>query len=220
VATDVTHLTAQLTIAANAAMGLRNLTVTSSAEVVTLLNGFTVTGGSLTISLSPNATIRGQSLGITVTAQNTHFQQGITRANFGPGVSVGGGIGGGFGLVQVTSPTTALAQVSVPANAATGLRTVVVQTDAEQTSSFNAFAVTGAAFLSSITPNSARMGQSPVVTINGVFTSFAQGVTQANFGAGISVGGAAEGTFGPVTVTGPTTATAQLAINAAAAPGL
>ena len=120
------------------------------------------------------------------------------------------GLAGSFGLVQVTSPATAIAQVSVPANAATGSRTVVVQTGSEQASLVNGFAVTGTPFLSSISPGSGTKGQALLVAINSVFTSFLQGVTQGNFGAGISVGGAAEGGFGPVTVTGPTTATAQL----------
>jgi len=40
------------------------------------------------------------------------------------------------------------------------------------------------------------------------------------FGAGISVGGAAEGALGPVTVTSATTATAQLVIDPSATPGV
>src|SRR5205823_12682491 len=44
VATDATHLTAQLTLAANAATGLRNLTVTTGGERVGLHNAVTVQG--------------------------------------------------------------------------------------------------------------------------------------------------------------------------------
>ncbi|MGO4884483.1 MAG: hypothetical protein ACLP59_27230, partial [Bryobacteraceae bacterium] len=57
------------------------------------------------------------------------------------------------------------------------------------------------------------------VTITGEYTSFVEGTTVASFGAGISVGGATEGQAGPVTVTSPTTATAQISIDPAAATG-
>ncbi|HYP13407.1 MAG TPA: hypothetical protein VEQ63_05760, partial [Bryobacteraceae bacterium] len=57
------------------------------------------------------------------------------------------------------------------------------------------------------------------VTLTGISTKFAQGVTQARFGPGISVGGAGSGQFGPITVVDATTATASLVIDPAASPG-
>jgi len=57
------------------------------------------------------------------------------------------------------------------------------------------------------------------VAITGLYTTFVQGVTVANFGAGISVGGAAAGTSGPVAVNGPNSATAQIVIDPAEADG-
>ena len=57
------------------------------------------------------------------------------------------------------------------------------------------------------------------VTINGQLTYFTQGVTTASFGPGISVGGGPLGGLGPVTVVSATVATAQTAIDAAAALG-
>jgi hypothetical protein len=95
-----------------------------------------------------------------------------------------------------------------------------VQTGTEDPSLANGFVVKGTPFLSSISPNSAQKGQAISVTIQGVYTSFQQGVTTANFGSGISVGGSALGASGPVTVTGAGTATAQLTVDAAAATGL
>ncbi len=157
---------------------------------------------------------------VTITGANTHFVSGMTQANFGPGVAVGTGSTGHFGLVTVTSATTATAQVSVAAAAALGGRIVAVQTGAEQASLVNGFFVNGAPAIASITANQGTKGQALVVTITGSFTNFASGVTSANFGAGISVGGSPEGAFGPVTVMSPTTATASLSIDAAAAVGL
>jgi RHS repeat-associated protein/uncharacterized repeat protein (TIGR01451 family) len=215
--------TAVLNIASVATTGVRNVTVTTGAEAVTLTGGFTVTSNGIPVltQVSPNVGLQGQqNLSVNITGQNTHFQQGTTTASFGPELSVGGGPAGAPGLVQVTSPTTATASVSVSSSAATGARTVVLQTGAEQASIIGGFMVEGAPFLSSITPASGSTGQVLSVTIVGHFTNFQQGVTQANFGAGISVGGAAEGSFGPVTVMGPTTATAQITIDAVATPGL
>lgn len=73
--------------------------------------------------------------------------------------------------------------------------------------------------ISSVTPPAGQAGQNLPVSITGEFTTFVQGSTQANFGAGISVGGAPEGTFGPVMVTSSTSATAPLNINSGVALG-
>jgi RHS repeat-associated protein len=176
--------------------------------------------GPAILSLSPNVTLPGTSVQVTITALNTHFVPGQTTATFGPGVSVGGGLSGAFGPVQVTSATTAMAQVSVAANATPGLRTVAVRTGSEEASLIDGFAVNGSPFLSSLSPSFSPPGQSLLVTIKGVFTNFRQGTTQATFGPGISVGGAPQGGSGPVFVTDSFTATAQLTLDPAATPGL
>jgi hypothetical protein len=75
------------------------------------------------------------------------------------------------------------------------------------------------ASISSLGSSSSAPGQSLTVTITGQYSNFFQGSTQATFGAGISVGGAAAGGAGPVTVVSATTATAQLVIDGAAVPG-
>src|SRR2546425_6805447 len=68
------------------------------------------------------------------------------------------------------------------------------------------------AALVSMTPNRGQQGQTITVTIVAQDTQFIPGVTEAKFGDGISVGGGDEGDFGPVTVTSPTAATAQITI--------
>ncbi len=220
--TSSTSATVSLNIDAAAALGTRSVMFTTGAEVQTLNNGFTVTVAStpaITSSL-PGSAPRGQSLQVTITGQNTHFVQGVTKANFGPGVSVGAAAAGAAGPVTVTSPTSATATLDISASAATGSRNLSVQTSEETASLSNAFSVKGTPSLASITPNSAHTGDSVQVTIQGAYTSFQQGVTTANFGVGIAVGGGASGAAGPVTVTGPTTATAQLTINANATVGV
>lgn len=73
--------------------------------------------------------------------------------------------------------------------------------------------------LVSVVANAGQQGQALSVTITCQYTNFVQGSTQASFGAGVSVGGATAGGFGPVTVTSATTATAMLVIASDAAPG-
>src|SRR6266446_7938584 len=66
--------------------------------------------------------------------------------------------------------------------------------------------------IESITPTGGRRGATITVTIVGRNTNFLQGVSEAKFGDGISVGDGDAGDFGPVTVTSASRATAQLTI--------
>lgn len=71
----------------------------------------------------------------------------------------------------------------------------------------------------SVGPDTGTPGQTRTITIVTRYTNFSNGTTQANFGAGVSVGGAAAGAFGLVTVIDATTATAQVTISSGAALG-
>jgi RHS repeat-associated protein len=70
--------------------------------------------------------------------------------------------------------------------------------------------------LASISPASGTQGQSVTVTLHGTNTRWVGGQTRATFGAEVSVGGAAAGAPGSVTVIDATTATAQLSISSTA----
>ncbi|MBL8218657.1 MAG: hypothetical protein JNL62_05490 [Bryobacterales bacterium] len=72
----------------------------------------------------------------------------------------------------------------------------------------------------SVTPASAAPGQTRTVTIVTKNSKFITGSTQAHFGAGVSVGGAAAGTFGPVRVINELTAEADIAVASAVATGV
>jgi hypothetical protein len=111
--------------------------------------------------------------------------------------------------ITVTSP--AVYAVSLQGQTATGSKFISKNT--------SALTIDPPASLQTVAPNSANAALALTVTITGAYTSFVQGTTVASFGPGIAVGGAAEGSPGPVTVTSPTTATAQISIDPTAATG-
>lgn len=148
-------------------------------------------------------------------------------------------------LVTLTPTTSSDAAVTVPASALTTITgsvrrvtfqipaSVVVGSPAAYTISIAGTTLAGVGLSSSndatltispstsivaVSPITGKAGQALSVTISGVGTNFVQGSTSATFGAGISVGGAAPGSFGPVTVTTPSTAIANLMIDASATP--
>jgi hypothetical protein len=126
-----------------------------------------------------------------------------------------GSLPGGLTLAAATGAIT-----GQPTTAASSNFTIQVQ-DSSQLTASGPFALTinPAASLQSLSPNSSHAGLSLEVTITGSYTHFAQGTTVATFGPGVSVGGATAGQPGPVTVTSPTSATAEIAISASAAKG-
>ncbi|MFN7935969.1 MAG: hypothetical protein U0R19_21745 [Bryobacteraceae bacterium] len=71
-----------------------------------------------------------------------------------------------------------------------------------------------------VTPDSAAAGQARTVTLVAKNTKFLAGSTQASFGAGVSVGGAAAGGFGPVRVINELTAEADIVVAGGTATGL
>jgi hypothetical protein len=169
------------------------------------------------LSLNPSSGQLGQSLSVTITSQYTNFVQGSTVANFGPGISVGGGTPGQAGPVTVTSPTTATAQLTIAASGTPGPQTVTIATGVQQASLGSAFTIlpggTGTPVITQVNPNSGQQGQQNLsVTITGQFTHFTQGSTTASFGTGVAIVS--------LTVNSATSATATLNIDAAGVTGM
>ena len=111
--------------------------------------------------------------------------------------------------------------LSGPPSTASAFNFTILVTDSNHATATQAFALTinPAASIQTLSPNSSNAGLSLQVSITGSYTHFVQGTTVANFGAGIAVGGAAEGQPGPVTVNSSTSATASIVIDPAAATG-
>jgi hypothetical protein len=104
---SATSATAVLNIDPAAAVGARNVTLTTGAEVASLTNGFAVSAGTpILLTVVPNTGQEGQqSLSVNITGQHTHFLQGKTVADFGAGVTLTS--------LTVNSPTTATALLNI-----------------------------------------------------------------------------------------------------------
>jgi hypothetical protein len=168
IVSDATHATVSISIASNAAVGSRTVTLTTGAEVDSLANGFSVTAGTpVLVSVSPSSGQQGQqNLSVAITGQFTSFVQGTTTATFGAGITVNS--------VTVSDATHAMVSISIAASGAVGSRTVILTTGAEVDSLANGFSISAA------TPQ--------CVTSSGTWQSFAlspvwTGKFQAQFDA-------------------------------------
>jgi PKD repeat protein len=304
-------------------------TTTGTAFQSSNSSNLTVDPPSSITSISPNTGLQGQTISVTINGKYTNFVSGVTQANFGPNISVGGAAPGTNGLVGVVSATKATANIVIGNTAAVGSYNVTVVTGAQTATLANGFAVneasvklgsattpttaqaavttasvTGSGFpsgtiwaanvtvtltpksggsaltttassvtpgtgststvsflvpasisvltptvyevsisgattagtpfqssnssnltvdptstITSVSPNTGLQGQTLTVTINGKYTNFVSGVSQATFGSDISVDGAAAGAAGPVTVVSATKATANISISDTATLG-
>ncbi len=202
--TDGTDATANITISNTTPVGYRTITMVTGGEFATSVPGpsgnpiFQVGPNSATLlSISPNSEPQGFAGQVTLTASGTHFLQNATQVSISGGVVVGD--------VQVTSDTTATAQVAVPSGAAIGVDDVTVSTGGEIATLPGSFTVTGATpGLISVAPNSAAQGQSASVVITGnaytAFNACPGGVLLADFTGEISTGAIAVNSANQVTV--------------------
>ncbi|MCU1458201.1 MAG: hypothetical protein JWL73_2293 [Actinomycetia bacterium] len=182
---SATKLTAQVTVAANATVGSRDVTVTNPGGIgATLTNGFSVAAAPVVTisSVTPASAIQGSANKVIV----------ISGSNFAAGfVNNGGTVSFGAGItvnsVTRNSANQLTARITVAANAAIGSRNVkVTNPDGTSATSVGAFSVAGAPTITSVSPNSANRGSNNLqVTING--TNFASGVTATISGNGITV---------------------------------
>jgi YVTN family beta-propeller protein len=142
-----TQLTAQVTIASNAAPGARTVTVTTNGEVASQTGGFTVVPGfpAIVQIISNVGTPNNANQTETITGQLTNFISGTTQVSFGPGISVNGGPLGGYGtVVQVASTTSMTLTILVDSAATLGPRDVTVQTNSQILTVNNGFTVQSA----------------------------------------------------------------------------
>lgn len=140
-------------------------------------------------SVNPNRKLQGQIVQINLTGINTHWAQGQTRVSFGGEIAVGGAPEGELGLVTVTSPTTAVADLVINPKAALAPRTVRVVTVVNGQNE-DAFLTDAFTVLPTTAPGST---QNNVTTIAGIAgqAGFADGSgSQARFNdlSGLTIG--------------------------------
>ena len=92
------------------------------------------------LSISPRMAQPGTQLQVTIRGEFVNLKSGITKASFGPGISVGGAAAGAPGPVSVINSETAVAQISIPAGQS-GLRSVSLTTGADVVTRADAFAL-------------------------------------------------------------------------------
>jgi PKD repeat protein len=210
---------------------------TATASVAALVFSVSVLSGqsphasvTLVASVSP---LRGQPEVNVVTVTGSGFPAGTiepaaTTVTLAPAPNVTGPTvtvaPSAIVLVKNTSRRFSFivpAALTLPKAAKYTIRIAGKTTTGDQFESLNAARITiiPPAVIRSIRPKTIAPGATATVKIKTRYTDLFQGVTIARFGPGISVGGAAEGGFGPVTVTSPTTADAQITVSAGASGG-
>lgn len=86
---SATAATVVVNIDPAASVGLRDVTLTTSAEVAALQGGFAVNSGPFISQMAPSSGQQGQQgLSVAITGQLTHFVQGTTTASFGAGITI------------------------------------------------------------------------------------------------------------------------------------
>jgi hypothetical protein len=216
--TSLNSASATISIAPGSPIGARKVTFTTGDEIVVTYFNVTSTPVEI-INVIPYAAPQNATLNVEIFGLNTHFTQGVTQVLFGPQITVNN--------VTVNSPTDLVANIttsylneSVPSVPAPGWQALYVNTvtstgnesvtaNEQVLGEFDVSAPATPAVVS-VVPSSAQQGSTVDVTITGSLTSWGP-ATEAILGAGVTVSN--------LTVVGPTSATATLAISPTAPVG-
>ena len=224
--TDATDAVANISISNTTPIGYRSITLVTGGEFATSVlspqgnpifqigpNAATLTGVTLYSTATSSCTNtpvvepQGFSGAVCLTATGTHFLQNATLVAITGGVLVGD--------VQVTSPTTAVAQIAVQASATIGLQNVTVSTGGEIATLNNSVTVTGATpYLISVAPSSGVQGQTLDVILTGnAYTTFAPGVYTPPFNGPINADFTGEITVNKITVSSASSVDVNITIS-------
>ena len=181
--TSPTSMTVDGYVQPTTPVGYRNLTVTTGTQVLNLYNAFYVSPGPAVINnVVANSAGQGATLTVTVNGTNTNWQSGITNLSF-PGATIT--------TLNVTSPTTIVADITISAYASAGQVTLTATTAGETAIGVNVFTITQTQpELLSVVSSSGMQGQTETVTLTGAFTHFTTAQSVPSFGAGVTVNSA------------------------------
>ena len=187
-----TRLIAAITIAPDAALGFSDVRVRTDlgGGVVENANGSSVVEilapppfASVT-SVTPSSARLGDRVRLTITGVGVDFTAAPQSVLLGDGITVES--------VDVVGPTRLDVQIVVAADASTGPRDVVIDSDAGTLFRPMGFLVIDApeplAMITSVTPNAGEQGETLTLVLEGVNTSFAERRSTVSFsGTGIDV---------------------------------
>jgi hypothetical protein len=174
-----TELWAELAVATAAAPGPRDVVVVTGSEAARGAGLFEVIQRPRLLSVEPDSGETGESLTVTVLGEATHFEDGVTTADFGPDIGVTG--------ITVESPVRLVADLVIGGKAAEGLRDVTVTTGGETVTRIDGFEVVLRPRIARITPSTAGQGAALTVEVEGRGTSFEAGEVSLDLGDGILV---------------------------------
>jgi len=153
---------ANLTVADDAELGLRDVTISTPDGDSKIDEGVRIVEDSLTIE--PARARIGETIEVEILGNRTLWDPGRSGAAFGDGVDVLD--------FDVLSENFAIATVTVRRDAVPGLRDVRVNTGAESTTLYNGFQVDRVALSALFDPANATQGETVEFTIYGAGTHF------------------------------------------------
>jgi hypothetical protein len=169
------QITVDISLTADAAVGTRDLSVTTPGGSVTLPRCFTVKQALPTlVSVNPANGNQGATLDVTITGTNL---SGASQLRLGTGIAVN--------TFTVLDSKTITAGITIVAGTETGLRDISVTTPGGSYTLANVFTIIqGLPVINSVSPESGSMGATLTVIISG---SNLDGATAVSFGSGIRV---------------------------------
>ncbi len=176
-ALSATSLQANITVDPTAALGFRNVSITTGSESVSSDSQFKVNPGpGAIIKVLPNSGNQNQNgLSIAIQGNQTHFTQATPIVNLGSGVMVTN--------TTVTDDLNLTVIVNIAQGAAVQTNDVTVTTGSEVAKILGGFTVlAGTPAVTTVSPTTLNQGATNVaLTVNGLYTHFNTGITGATF---------------------------------------
>ncbi len=168
---DGWNATADIQIEPTAALGKRDVVVSTGKGTYNLEQSFTVVADSLIIE--PNQAKMGEVVEIGLLGSNTTWESGVSWPFFGDGIEVL--------EFDVLSPTLAEALVSVSTDAAAGWHDVRVDTGENSTILYDGFQVDRVGLVASFEPGEAAQGDTVEFTVRARGTDFLSSTPELTF---------------------------------------
>ncbi len=163
---------ATITVEPDAALGARDVEISTGSQSFTVSSGFEVIAEAFTVD--PDGGRIGQTLDITIVGQNTTWEGGVTWPTFGDDIVVN--------EFTVLSETLASANISITSEAAPGWRNVVMDDGGgDLVVLYDGFKVDRVSLAATFDPSEAEQGDTVEFTITARDTDFSAGTPAIQF---------------------------------------